>query len=279
LLEELKEMMIEVSVIMAVYNTENRKILERAIDSILKQSLKGLELIICDDGSTDGTPSLLEEIAKTDNRITLFRNQENMGVSVARNRCIALAKAEYIAIMDADDYSDEKRLEKQLEFLKRHPEYAYVGTAGQYFNDHENESIRTYWFCEFPQKEDFLFTLPFLHASLVFRKQILLIMKGYSEAWEVTRSEDYDLLMRLYASRYYGANLKEILYFIREDEGTFIRRKYRYRLNEFLVKYKGFRNLDLMPKGIFFAIKPMIVGLIPIKLLNSMKSKYYNSLR
>ncbi len=156
--------MIEVSVIMAVYNTENRKILERAIDSILKQSLKGLELIICDDGSTDGTYSLLKEISNRDNRITLLRNQKNMGVSVARNRCIALAKAEYIAIMDADDYSDEKRLEKQIEFLKKHPEYAFAGTAGQYFNDAENESIRTYWFCEFPQKKDFLFTLPFLHA-------------------------------------------------------------------------------------------------------------------
>lgn len=266
-------MMIEVSVVMAVYNTENKEILELAVDSILNQSLKELELIICDDGSTDGTYRLLKEISYRDNRITLLKNQKNMGASVSRNRCMALAKAEFIAIMDADDYSDEKRLEKQIAFLKSCPEYDYVGTAGQYFNDTGKKSIGTYWFCEYPKKEDFLFTLPFVHASLVFRKQVLLAVKGYNEVPKVTRSEDYDLLMRLYSRRCYGANLKEVLYFIRLDDRTFKRRKYKYRLNECVVKYKGFRNLGLMPKGLFYAVKPLVVGLIPIKLLNTIKSK------
>jgi len=272
--------MIEVSVIMAVYNTEKREIIELAINSILKQSLKELELIICDDGSTDGTYDLLEEISNKDNRIILLRNQKNMGASVSRNKCLAIAKAEFIAIMDADDYSDEKRLEKQIGFLMSRTEYDYVGAMGQYFsNDIGKKSKGTYWFCEFPQKEDFLFTLPFVHASLVFRKQALLEARGYSEKYEVNRSEDYDLLMRLYARGCCGANLKEILYFIRLDEGTYKRRKYRYRLNECIVKYKGFRNLGLMPKGFFYAIKPLAVGLLPIRLLSAMKNRFYNSKR
>lgn len=271
--------MIKVSVIMAVYNTGNREIIERAIDSILNQSLKELELIICDDGSTDGTYNLLVEISNKDNRIILLSNRKNMGSSVSRNKCLAITKAEFIAIMDADDYSDEKRLEKQFEFLMNHHEYAYVGSRGQYFNNIGEKNTETYWFCELPQKEDFLFTLPFVHASLMFRKQALLAVKGYREEDEVTRSEDYDLLMRLYAIEYYGANLKEVLYFIRLDKATYKRRKYRYRLNECKVKYKGFKDLGLMPKGLLYAIKPLVVGLIPINLLNKIKSLFYNSRR
>lgn len=273
--------MFEISVIMAVYNAKNREILELAIDSILNQSLREIELIICDDGSTNGTYQLLEEISKRDNRITLLRNQKNMGASVARNKCIAKAQANFIAIMDADDYSGKYRLEKQLKFIKNHPEFDFVGVTGQYFSSASEREVdkKTYWFCESPQKGDFLFTLPFVHASLLFRKQVLLAVKGYSEEREVARSEDYDLLMRLYARGYHGANLKEILYCIRLDDDTYKRRKYKYRLNECVVKYKGFRNLGLMPKGLIYALKPLVVGLIPIRLLNVLKNKFYNSKR
>ncbi|TWH59719.1 Glycosyltransferases, probably involved in cell wall biogenesis [Desulfitobacterium sp. LBE] len=270
--------MIKVSVIMAVYNT-NREIIELAIDSILNQSIKELELIICDDGSSDGIYESLEEISNKDDRIVLLRNPRNMGASAARNRCIAKAKAEFIAIMDADDYSDEKRLEKQIEFLENNSEFTFVGVSGQYFSDLKGINEEKYYFCEYPQKEDFLFTLPFVHASLLFRKKALMDVKCYKEESIVTRSEDYDLMMRLYAKGYYGANLKEVLYFIRLDKSSYKRRKYRYRLLESVVKYKGFRSLGLMPRGIIYALKPLIVGLIPIRVLNMLRRKYYDSKR
>lgn len=268
-------MVIKVSVIMAVYNTD-REILKLAIDSVLKQSIKELELIICDDGSTDSAYSLLKKISDSDKRVIVLKNKINMGPSFARNRCLAIAKGEYIAIADADDFSDEKRLEKQVAFLQSNPQYSFVGTAGQYFS-HMCSNKGMYWFCEHPQKKDFLFTLPFVHASIMFRKEALLAVNGYREDRKVTRSEDYDLLMRLYSKGYSGANIKQVLYYIRLDEKTFKRRKYRYRFNEFIVKYRGFRDLGLLPGGFIYVIKPLLVGLIPVGLLNIIKEKYYKN--
>ena len=101
-------------------------------------------------------------------------------------------------------------------------------------------------------------------------------MGGYRVSKTVKRSEDYDLLMRAYSAGYCGANLPDILYAIRLDETTYQKRRYRYRLNECVVKWKGFSELGLMPKGIPYAIKPLIVGLVPVKLLNWLKEKYYD---
>jgi glycosyltransferase EpsE len=271
----LGEKMVEVSIIMAVYNTPHRHIVEFAIDSILNQSVENLELIIFDDGSTDNTYELLKDISRKDRRIRLIRHGKNMGSAFARNRCLALARANFVAIMDADDYSHNCRLEEQINFLRSNPEYAFVGARGVYFNDSLEGNLGKYWYCKYPKKEDFLFTLPFVHGSLMFRKQSLLTVHGYKEDQWVRRSEDYDLLMRMYAKGYNGANLPKTLYFIRMDEDTFKRRKYIYRFNESMVKYKGFKELGLMPKGLVYAAKPLIVGLIPKSILNALKTIYY----
>ena len=120
-------------------------------------------------------------------------------------------------------------------------------------------------------------TLPFVHASIMVRREVIRKIGGYSTEQAVIRSEDYDMLMRAYALGYTGVNMADVMYFIRLDEGTYQRRKYCYRLNECIVKFRGFSKLGLMPKGILYAIKPLIVGLIPIKLLNALKRRYYKT--
>lgn len=264
---------------MGVYNIENEKILRTSINSILNQTYKDIEFIICDDGSTDDTYYILEQICKSDSRIKLIKNSVNMRASGARNRCLKEAKGEFIAIMDADDYSLPERLESQIEFLIQNNEFDFVGCRGKYFEDKINNNTGEYWYCEYPEKKDFLVTLPFVHASIIFKKDALLKAGGYSMNKKVNRSEDYDLIMRMYAMGYKGANIDKALYYIRQDEKTFKRRKYRYRINEAIVKYEGFKRLKLMPIGIIFAIKPLIVGLIPIGLLNLIKDKYYKMKR
>ena len=118
-------------------------------------------------------------------------------------------------------------------------------------------------------------TLPFVHASLMFRREALLAVGGYDESPRVERSEDYDMLLRIYAKGLRGANTSDALYHIREDKGTFRRRKYRYRFKETEVKLNGFARLGLMPKGVMFAFKPLVVGLIPMRLLELLKGHYY----
>lgn len=132
-----------------------------------------------------------------------------------------------------------------------------------------------YWYCARPKAEDFLFSLPFVHASVMFRKEALEQVCGYDNSWYAVRVEDYDLLLRLYVTGLYGANLEEVLYYIRRDKEQYRRRKYRYRFHEVYIKFRGFQALGLMPEGILYAIKPLFVGLIPVCFLTVMQQYYY----
>lgn len=263
----------KISVIMSAYNCGDQEALKMCIDSIKQQSYPHFEMIICDDGSTDRTLTILQDLCGEDERFVIIRNENNRGAASARNKCLRLASGEYIAIMDADDSCAATRLEKQMNFLDQNPMFDYVGTAAQLFDENgiwEKRAYKTR-----PAKRDFLFVLPFVHASVMFRKSALQAVQGYCEDRMVLRCEDYDLFMRLYAAESYGANLKQELYFVREDKEAFRRRKYRYRWNELAVRYKGFRKLGMLPAGYPYVIKPLIVGLIPHKLLLFLKRKYY----
>lgn len=263
-----------ISVIMATYNCKLDE-LKLATDSILTQSFSDIEFIICDDGSDNGTFEELSLIAKKDERILLLRHERNLKSGAARNTCLSYATGKYIAIMDSDDYSSPDRLMAQKDFLDKNPTFSFVGTRGSYFENSVDEKNGYYWFVKRPSKSDFLSTLPFVHASLMFRREVLLEVGGYSNKSLFVRSEDYELIMRLYGKNMYGANLDVPLYQIRQNTRTYDRRKYQFRINEAIVKFRGFKKMGLMPKGLVYAIKPLIVGLIPIRVLNSMKRKYY----
>lgn len=260
-----------VSVIMAAYNAEET--IEAAIRSILLQTHDNFELIICDDASTDNTWCLMRSLADEDSRIKLIRQEKNRGSAVARNRCLLQAQGEYIAIMDADDLCSENRLAVQVSFLERHREVAFVGLLGEVFHNIPGDCSKCYPYVAKPAAKDFLMTLPFVHASLMFRSTAM--GRGYPEERQALRSEDYAFLMERYAAGLRGENTTDAVYYIREDADTFKRRKYRYRLTEAGVKWRGFLALGLMPRGILFAIKPLIVGLLPPKLLKLLKGKYY----
>lgn len=102
----------KVSVIVPVYNTE--KYLERCLDSIRKQTLKELEIIIIDDGSKDACALLCDEVAKTDSRIRVIHKQ-NGGLGFARNSGIEVAEGEYVGFVDSDDYIEPTMYEKLYE--------------------------------------------------------------------------------------------------------------------------------------------------------------------
>lgn len=101
-----------VSVVVPVFNA--RRFLEQTVRSVREQSFADWELILADDASTDGSAALAEELAATDPRIRLLRNEKNLGVSETRNRGIRAARGEWVALLDSDDFWAPDKLEKQL---------------------------------------------------------------------------------------------------------------------------------------------------------------------
>ena len=97
-----------ISIVMPVYNVE--KYLEKAVNSVIKQTYKNLEIILVDDGSKDSSGVLCDELAKKDTRIKVI-HQENAGLSAARNAGIKLATGKYIGFMDSDDLIAENMYE------------------------------------------------------------------------------------------------------------------------------------------------------------------------
>lgn len=262
--------MCKISIIMGIYKMINkRSIVELSINSILNQTYKDFEFIICDDGSNDGTYEMVQDLIKNDKRVILIKNNENKGLAYSLNHCLSIAKGKYIARMDADDISMPDRLEKQIEFLDEHLEYAMVGCNLLLINDKGIWGKRI--LAEKPTKKSFLFTSPFCHPAIVMRKDILDKVNNYRVEKITRRAEDYDLFMRIYANGYKGYNMQEFLYQFREDHDAYKRRAYKYRIDDVQIRYRGFKMLGLMPVGLLYVIKPLIVGLIPQVILSKMR--------
>lgn len=259
----------KVSVISGVYNIGSLSVFPLAAESVLAQTAGDFEWILCDDGSTDNTREILDELAKADSRIRVIGNAANKGLAESLNHCLAHARGELIARQDADDLSAADRFRKQIEYLEANPQIGFVGSNVALWDHTGRYGKRV--FPEFPQPKDFLFTQPFVHGALMFRRSALEAAGGYRAAKETLRAEDYEMLMRMYAAGIRGANIQEELYFFKEDEATQRRRKYRYRLDEAAVRWRGFQEIGLMPGALPYVAKPLVVGLIPVKLLKKLK--------
>ncbi len=200
----------KVSVLMPVYN--GKLYLREAIDSILNQTFSDFELLVVDDGSTDGSPDIVRTYI--DPRVKLIALPTNQGLTIAPNQAHKVAKGEYIARMDCDDISLPQRLAKQVKYLDQHPDIAvvgaqcvYVDTEGKIFPSQntfrcarEHTSIR--WTASYE--------CPFVHSSAMYRRQVVWDrLGGYNES--ISFAEDFELWLRLLGNGYQGANMDETL--------------------------------------------------------------------
>ena len=252
------------SVITGAYNANECPHFRKSIESILNQSFTDFEFIICDDGSTDNTLEILKKYAQADSRLIILQNNKNLGLAPTLNRCIEAAQGEYIARHDCDDFSASTRFEKQISYLDSHPKTAILGTSIYLFDENGVQSKET--MPERVSPKDFCFNNPYKHGTVIFKRSALLRAGGYSTEKRCVRNEDYDLFMRMQLFSV-GENLSEPLYYFFEDKKAMKRRKYRYRINETRVRFRGFKKLGLMPRAFPYVIKPLIVGLIPRFLL------------
>ena len=183
----------EVSVVMSCFNEE--KYAPLAIQSILDQTFSNFEFIIVNDGSSDNTEVILQEMVEKDPRIIYVNNNENLGLSASLNKGIRLARASLIARMDADDIADQQRLQKQLAFMKDNHHVDILGTAVK-IRKNKRDIIRS---C--PEFHDEIITRVF-KKPLVFHPTIMIRKKVYQEYGFYDESlkwaEDADLWYRIY---------------------------------------------------------------------------------
>ena len=182
----------------------------QAIDSILAQEYRSLELIVVDDGSTDDTARIAEEFKQKDRRVRLVR-QKNAGQAAANNAGIADAQGKLIARMDADDVSLPDRLTRQVRYLSGHPATVAVGSNMWLCNAAGHRLRRSHVPLTDRGIRRALFRYdsnPMNNPTVVFRKQVWLDVGG--ERPGLTLAHDLDLWLRMAA---YGAlaNLPEPL--------------------------------------------------------------------
>lgn len=152
--------------------------IEEAVQSILKQTFRNFELLIINDGSTDSTLSLLRSF--NDNRIRVI-SQENKGLIDTLNIGLQEASADIIARMDADDISYPERLQKQFDFLNQHADYVLVGSEADII-DKDGEFVYKLTLAGYSDediRQNILNECPFVHPSVMFRKEAVLKAGGY----------------------------------------------------------------------------------------------------
>lgn len=197
----------KVTVLMPVYNGE--KYLQEAIDSILNQTFIDFEFLIVDDGSQDESIGIVKSY--TDPRIRLIENSENRGIEHVLNQGLEIAQGRYIARMDCDDISMNRRLELQVMFMEQNPEVGVLGGAFRTFGTNGMRGVDRLPENDNELKAQLLFDGPFAHPTVMFRKTALGDVR-YSSDYQYVK--DYDFWTKLAPITKF-ANLSENLLFYR----------------------------------------------------------------
>jgi glycosyltransferase involved in cell wall biosynthesis len=237
---------------MAVYN--GAAAVHAAVASILAQTYQDWDLIVVDDGSTDGTLAILEALAAGDARIRVLRNTVNRGLAASLNVAWSHASGALLARMDADDVSYPDRLRRQVEFMAAHPEVAVLGT-GIELMDSEGRllgcALRPEWHEELQKrmyKEN-----PFAHPSVIMRRSFLEAQGGYD--WRLRWAEDSDLWLRGYRQfRYHNLQVPLVRYRVRR---TVPLRNSAYSA---LVLLRASVRERLVATRGWYALRPLVAG-------------------
>ncbi len=198
--------MAEIGIIVPVYNAE--KYLSETIESLLTQTFSDFRIYFINDGSKDRSEQIIRSYQAKDSRIEYIKKSENSGVTDTLNLGLKHCKEPFIARMDADDIAIPTRLERQIEYLKAHPEIDVLGTNMELFGNLPNQRVNL------PEDHarilmNLLFRNVMAHPTIMFRKN-LLDTKGFVYSNSFPHMEDYYLW---YSKRliYRYHNMQEVL--------------------------------------------------------------------
>ncbi len=186
-----------VSVVIPVRNGE--KYLSQAVESVLAQTHRDLELLIIDNGSTDRSLEIMMRYARMDERIRVLLRPDR-GVAAAANCGLEEARGEWIARLDCDDIFLPEKLEKQVAFIRKNPDARIVGTLGYFINDagriiglvNTDGPFTKEEFEDMAARGEPVF---FIHSSTLMHRETMLAIGGYRE--QFVQAEDIDLWVRM----------------------------------------------------------------------------------
>lgn len=225
-----------VTVLLPCYNAQH--FLRPALDSLLGQTYKNLDILAIDDGSDDSTAEILTEYAARDSRIRLSPNERNRGVIHTLNRGVELAAGTLIARMDADDIALFHRIETQVAYFSEYPEtellctdYSYIGMEGQLLSN-----PYSYYFNARVLRFFTFFLNPLCHPTVMGRRDTFLRHR-YSE--HVPHSEDFELWNRMVLAGVVIRHLPERLLRFRRTIGSVSQRNEEQQTATFLRTTKN----------------------------------------
>ena len=216
----------KVSVLLPVHNCA--AYIESALRSMMEQTLRDIEIVVVDDGSTDATPAILARLAAADPRIRILRPEHNLRLPRALNFGLEHVRGTYVARMDADDLSLPNRLARQAAYLDAHPDVILVGCGVEEI-DGQGRHIKRRALAQdpFAVRWRLRFHLAFNHPTFMFRRTEMTAR--YDPDWTV--SEDYDLQARVAAMGDCAA-LPDVLLQYRVHENSITGTKWDRQIHE-----------------------------------------------
>jgi glycosyltransferase involved in cell wall biosynthesis len=218
-----------VSVIIPAFNAS--RYIAEAVQSVLDQTYRNIEVIVIDDCSSDDTYQICLKMAEADARLQIFRNDVNRKIAASLNLAISLSKGEFVARMDADDICLPQRIAHQLNYLQSNSEFAMVGSAVAII-DSRGEFLSTQTMPVFPKCMKALrFGSTVAHPTWFARRKFFTTVGDY----RIAGAEDYDYLLRASALGLKMSNVAEVLLKYRVSDTN---SSYQYGLKQVkLVSY------------------------------------------
>jgi len=227
-----------VSVLMPAYNSE--KYIAEAIESILNQTYKNIELIIVDDASLDSTWHIISEFKRKDSRIVAVRNETNLYIAENRNKAISLANGKYIAWQDSDDVSYSHRIEKQVEFMEANPEVGICGGFLDFYFNNEIVEHRKYFYSDKKLRKTVFRQSPVAQPTAIIRKECIDKVGMFNA--EYPPAEDLDMSFRI-GTHYKFANLQLPLIKYRVHLKSATSQKFKIiMLTTLKIRFKNIKN-------------------------------------
>lgn len=237
-----------VTIIMPFFNAQ--EFMKHALDSIIEQTYKNLEILCINDGSVDRTADILEEYRLKDKRIVVKTNPKNLGLIATLNNALEFVNGEFFARMDADDYSMPDRISKLVTFLNSNPDLQLVSSGYYYFREEGKYLSKVLPIARHYEALKILsvFSTPLTHAAVCGRTELIKQKQFYYDS-KYLHAEDFELFSRLAWNGVKVANLSEPLYAVRlhNESVSFKNKSVQTETNIAIVK----RNLEIYLKGSF----------------------------